>query len=486
VEALKRALYRHRKEWAVVRKAGFWSLFLTLTAAFCYLCFCRLGDGAVSIWDEARHGINGYEMYKTNDWLVTTFRFQPDTWNAKPPLSAWLIALSFRLFGVSAFSMRLYSAVSVALCALTVSLYVSKRFGKLESLITLLFFLSSQTVFETGFTRYADANSLFVLFFTLSMLCMLESERDLRAYYGSAFFFMLAFMTKSFHALLIPFVCLCFALYRRQFRRFKPVHCILCALLGLAPIALWGAARYLRDGSAFFVTMIQNDLLRGVKAVEGHGQPLGYYLHYVFNERLPLLGCFGMACLAAVKKPKLTPAQAGVTLWAAVPLVAYSVSVSKLPFYFFPIAVPMILAGGVFFARLLRNAKLKPVAVVIALAMLYFCRDGFNVNLAAVRDPTPYDSFQTAVTETLSDGNRAYADKDLYVQYAEGYASWDQDDILVAYLAGNDRTLNGGVTAFLADEHAVLFISGDQWHENLDRLTGCAYSDAGDYYVVTK
>ncbi len=484
MQFLKRA--RNRGRWAAVREAGFWTLFLALAAAFCFLAFFRLGDGAVSIWDEARHGVNGYEMAKTGDWLVTTFRFQPDTWNAKPPLSAWLIALSFRLFGVSAFSMRLYSSAAMTLCALAVALYALKRFGRLESLVTLLFFLSSRTLLETGFMRYADANSLYTLFFTLSMLCMLESERDVRAYYGSAFFFMLAFLTKSFHALLIPLICLCFALCRRQFRRFKPIHYVLCAVIGLAPIGLWAVARYARDGGSFFVTMIQNDLLRGVKAVEGHGKPFGYYFSYVFNERLPLLGCFGMVCYAATKRTKFSAAQTGVALWAAVPLAVYSVSVSKLPFYFFPITVPMLLGGGVGFARLLRNVKLKSVAVVIALAMLYFCRDGFNLNLAAVRDPEPYDPFQTAVMETLAAGEDRYAGKNLYAQYAEGYSSWDQDDILVAYLAGNDRTLNGGLDAFLADDNAVLWISNDLWRKNQDRLTGYAGFDAGEYRAVVK
>lgn len=57
---------------------------------------------------EARYGEIARLMYETNQWIVLQIGYDSFFW-AKPPLSTWLSALSFKLFGVNEFAVRLPS-----------------------------------------------------------------------------------------------------------------------------------------------------------------------------------------------------------------------------------------------------------------------------------------------------------------------------------------------------------------------------------------
>ncbi len=63
-------------------------------------------------WDEARVAINAMEMRQSGLSLVTTYHFQPDLWNTKPPLLIWLMDASMALFGPHAWAVRLPSALA--------------------------------------------------------------------------------------------------------------------------------------------------------------------------------------------------------------------------------------------------------------------------------------------------------------------------------------------------------------------------------------
>ena len=209
------AAMRHGKTLKKADAMLYWLGFIALIGILCFVGFWNLGEADVRRFDEARHAVNGYEMHVSGNKLVTTYRWEADTWNAKPPMSAWLIDLFFDLFGVSAFSMRAYSAAAVVLCAAAAAVFVLRRYGRLESLFTLLAVACSEILIEDHFMRTADADALYVLFFTLAMLCMLNTDRNLKWYYGSAFFFGCAFLTKSFHAAAIPVICFVHA-YRER------------------------------------------------------------------------------------------------------------------------------------------------------------------------------------------------------------------------------------------------------------------------------
>lgn len=93
--------------------ALYWVLLLALLTAGGFLLFTNLGETGISDCDEARHGINAYEMMQSGDYVVTTYRGEPDYWNLKPPLTDYCIMLGYRLFGYNALGLRFYSALSM-------------------------------------------------------------------------------------------------------------------------------------------------------------------------------------------------------------------------------------------------------------------------------------------------------------------------------------------------------------------------------------
>ena len=50
--------------------------------------------------------------------VVSTWQYEPDYWNLKPPLSEWFIMLGCRIFGFNAWGLRFYSALSIFLTGL--------------------------------------------------------------------------------------------------------------------------------------------------------------------------------------------------------------------------------------------------------------------------------------------------------------------------------------------------------------------------------
>src|SRR3954470_14266452 len=84
---------------------------LTLTLAALNLGF-RMDSEVVTTWDKSLYATSAAEMVKSGNWLVTTFHGDVDYYNTKPPLNVWLIAASFKAFGISLWSLRLPSFVA--------------------------------------------------------------------------------------------------------------------------------------------------------------------------------------------------------------------------------------------------------------------------------------------------------------------------------------------------------------------------------------
>ena len=81
---------------------------LALLAIAVPLFFLGLGHGALSEPDEPYYAVPAREMLRTGDFTVTTLGGEP--WFDKPILFYWVVAASFRAFGVSEGSARAGSA----------------------------------------------------------------------------------------------------------------------------------------------------------------------------------------------------------------------------------------------------------------------------------------------------------------------------------------------------------------------------------------
>ena len=161
-----------------------WQIWVVLALAV-FLSFWKLGDHAVSEWDEARYGEIAYWMVKSGDYINYQYAGQPDNWNAKPPLAVWLIAASYQLFGFNEWALRLPSALAtIAFFAFFfhfVRIYHSANFALIASIILM----SCKGIIGHHVGRTGDTDALLImslmafLYFAFRFLDFNEKKYDM-------------------------------------------------------------------------------------------------------------------------------------------------------------------------------------------------------------------------------------------------------------------------------------------------------------------
>jgi 4-amino-4-deoxy-L-arabinose transferase-like glycosyltransferase len=96
------------------------SCLLILTAVCALLFFSAPGFRSLYETDEARYAEIAREMIESGDWVTPTLNYVK--YFEKPPLTYWLVAVSYNMFGVSGCSARLVPAMCGFLTALIVFL----------------------------------------------------------------------------------------------------------------------------------------------------------------------------------------------------------------------------------------------------------------------------------------------------------------------------------------------------------------------------
>lgn len=162
------------------------ALYFLVTAAFALFSFAAFLDPFLNLWDERFHALVAKNMLEHP--LQPTLYADPvvqmayDRWDRaivwlhKQPLFLWQIALSFKLFGVSEFTLRL---PSIAL--LSVSVYAIYRSGKLlvngqVGFLASTLFISSFYIQEliSGRQQLDVNDAAFLGYITLSIWSLLE------------------------------------------------------------------------------------------------------------------------------------------------------------------------------------------------------------------------------------------------------------------------------------------------------------------------
>lgn len=435
--------------------------FVLLIGLICFLSFYRLDAKYVDPWDEARHGVNAYEMLKEGKLIESTYLYETDYYNLKPPLSMWCIMLSFAIFGTNVFALRAYSAFCYVLLAVLVGCYVRKHYGRLESLLTLGFLAANTTPFIAHMVRAGDADSLYVLLFTLAMLFMLQIEKNQTYLYACGLFFALAFLTKSFHAGVIAVIGGLFLLITGELKKMslKTWGLFICSFA--VPLGIWAVPRLFTDDFAFFKQMFYTDVLG--RSGEGFGSVEGsftYYVEYYLGlagnnfPNMPSKGTvYGLALLiciiGAVYYNRLFTKEhykkiIGYVLWFFIPFLAFSAVRTKLLWYMYPVFIPLFMAAGILTGKMLKERKIAAgIRVVIAFmaicGIVYFSKDVYIQINEKINNQQSAMEFQQLIKETaLPEVKSAKA----YVVYERENAVWNQQDVFVAEAYGDFRCTN--------------------------------------------
>lgn len=457
--------------------------FLCLFVWLAFLCFYKLDVKYVDPWDESRHGVNAYEMLKEGSLIRSTYLYETDYYNLKPPLSMWSIMISMLLFGKTVFAMRFPSVLCYLILAAVTAAFVRKRYGRPSALFCLAFLAANTTPFLAHMVRAGDADSLYVLIFTLAMLCMLQIGDNQKYLYGCGFLFSLAFLTKSFHSGVIVVIGGLYLLLTGELKKMKPAVWAKFIASAAVPVGIWAGLRYLTDRTAFLEEMWYTDVLGRSQTGFGSNEAgFGYYFSYYLGKMsgslqiyaialcaIPAAGIFfvlyekktkGYSFFTACKKTILHKDTIGFALWILIPTLAFSAVSTKLLWYQYPTVTALLIGAAVILGRIAGHKNLpslfKKTVRLIALGtagvyslILAGTFRNYGINGAQTND------FQLLIQETAKQdslrGAQAYVILETDLPENPYSDTWAQQDVFLAEAYGDYLCVQGGLEALLED-----------------------------------
>ena len=363
--------------------------------------FLGLGGLPLTGPDEPRYAEIGREMFASGDWI--TPRMNGYLWLEKPIWLYWGQAVSYHLFGVNEFAARLPSALSalitVLFVAYAVGQLVSRRWGFLAGavLATSAFWLALSRAASTDM-GLAAAMAVAVLAGYLAF----NAKGGARTIYWLLFAFALGVSMLAKGLIGILLICAITGIHRLLMKQpIGPSMRRNSALLwgGLLIFALTVASWYvpvtLVNGMTFIDEFFVNHhFKRFFKNEFHHLQPFYFYFAVVLAEILPW-PFFLAGGLARLKRlGARDDARGGLLLlawvWAAVPILFFSISKSKLPSYILPSLPPLAIIIGWELERIFRGeidiwsqiglglTSVVAAAAGVAFAVFVF-RDGVSI-----------------------------------------------------------------------------------------------------------
>jgi len=449
------------------RKFNFIYFFLALillSIAF-YNIFFNLGKFPIYSWDEARHGVNAYEMLRQGNFIVNTYRYKMDYWNLKPPLSYWAIMAGYKIAGFNALGLRLISGICALLTIVIVAIFAKKTFGNLASLISMLTLTTSTQFLINHSARTGDADSLFVFLFTAAVLSLLLSVKNDKWLYVSGLAFSLAFLTKSWHAGNIAIIIGLYLLLTGKYKTLSFKKWISLCLCMMVPILIWAVMRYQYDGFAFFKNMVSYDLLhRSTVAIEGHIGDESYYgiilCHFYFLWLVLLLGMilfynFHKNISFDMFKSENKFYLIGLFLWVIIPFMMFTLAKTKIRWYILPVYPPLSIIIGVLASKILINGKWM-IKLVLLSAILFVAHYYEGEIQTYVDNPIPNDQLSLIEKTKALNGVRGY---NLFKYHPTRHkAVWAQSAVLTAELVNDLKVRSGDFHAFLNNDRALLLV----------------------------
>ena len=264
---------------------------ITLLILIVYTFLSGLGSYELLSKDEPRYSECAIEMIENQDFIVPKFNFQ-DRFD-KPPLFYWLIAASYKLFDISAFSSRLPSAVCAILLILFTWYTVGKVLGKTSGYLSAAILATSIEFIFLG--RRAATDMTLCLFISSALYSLYlsyfikEWKEKIFWVILSGMFAGLAILTKGPVGIVFPlFILTLFLLLRKQFDvKHLKIYFLITFFATLISLPWYVLVHIKTQGEftkAFFFT---HNLERFTSVVGEHPGPIWFYIPVILIGLLP-------------------------------------------------------------------------------------------------------------------------------------------------------------------------------------------------------
>ncbi|MCF8373539.1 MAG: glycosyltransferase family 39 protein [Bacteroidales bacterium] len=371
-------------------KASFAVAFLVLTGIFVF-SFAALMDPFLNLWDERFHALVGKNLM--NHPLMPTLYDDPvvsmayDRWDRyyiwlhKQPLFLWQIALSFKLFGISEFTLRLPNIVLGA--ALVYAGYrsgmllVGQRAGYISGILIII----NLYIFEliTGRQELEHNDFTFFVYVSLSLWSFIEyhfSQNKIWIYLIGMFSGM-AILCKWLVGLLVYLGWFVLRILQEKYT-FSANKDLFISLVVTVLIALpWQVLSFMwypaEAGAAF-----QFNALHFTKALEGHGGSFWYH----FDMFKTIYGSFALLLIIPAlyfmyKSSRDKKLYYSLLSMVLVVYLFFSLAATKMPSFTIVVAMIVFMAFASlldtllnFACRFLKKGNLRALLFVLAIVAL--------------------------------------------------------------------------------------------------------------------
>ncbi len=263
-----------------------------LFAVVLFASFYRLGAVTLFDVDEAVFSQATKEMVMSGNWITPTY----DGVNRydKPIFFYWLMAISYKVFGINELGARFPSAAAGVILVMSLYFFMRRVAGGRAAFHAAMAFTLS--IYYFVYSHAAVTDMVLTLFITMSLfsffLASLEGERGSKGriyLYGFYLFSSLAFLTKGLIGIVFPFgIAMVYLFVTERTKGVRKVFDPVGAILFFAVSAPWYAAEYAANGKEFLMQFfVKHHFERYVDVISGHRGPVYYYVPVLIAGLLP-------------------------------------------------------------------------------------------------------------------------------------------------------------------------------------------------------
>lgn len=357
-----------------------WIVLLSSIVVF----FANIGGVSIHILDEAKNAECAREMNELGEWIVPTYNYELRT--DKPPLHYYFMITAYRVFGVSPFSARFFSAF-FGIATVLMTFFYTKRYADINTAMIAALALLSSIHFVIQF-HLAVPDPYLIFFMALAVFAFysaIEQNNVGQLYIGYAAV-ALATLSKGIVAMgLIGLIFLLYLLFTRQFtwQQLKQLRLLRGGLLFLAISLPWYVlVGYATQGEWLRGFFFEHNLSRFASEMEGHG---GFFLLpvlFVVLGMLPFSIFLPQTVAYAFSNRSNRFLQLNMIVVSVI-VVFFCFSATKLPNYTVP-AYPFL---AILFAHFLsqKQQEQKPKYLIINLLIWFVLTVGLILTANAAR-----------------------------------------------------------------------------------------------------
>jgi 4-amino-4-deoxy-L-arabinose transferase-like glycosyltransferase len=337
-----------------------WLELLIVAAVCAFTFFYGLAHFGLVGADEPRYAQIAREMLERHDWITPTLYGRP--WLEKPILYYWSAIISYKAFGVSDWAARFPTAV-FALGMVFAVYGFARRFRPGAQLNAAV--ITATCAGVIGFARAASTDMPLTATLTAGMLAWVAWHQMQEKRWLAVFYLMVALATLA-KGPVAPFlaavIIVVFAAIKRDWRVLVRSLWVPGIALYLAVMLPWYLAVQHSTHTFFQEFILKHNLARYQTNVFQHHQPFWYYLVVLPLALVPWT-TFSVAGFVRAVRNRDDDVALLLAIWAAVPVVFFSFSGSKLPGYI----LPTLPAWGLLATWYLHEMRESPVRMKLAL-----------------------------------------------------------------------------------------------------------------------